>query len=518
MIALDAAEPRLIEQWIDDGTLPNLKRLRDLGIYSRLASPADWLAGAVWPTFYTGTPPSRHGIYHFLQWRPEQMQLVRPSSDWLPARPFWRSLSDFGKRVVAVDLPMTYAPEPFEGVEVQGWVTHDRLTPPRCYPADLAGWIRSQVGSPPLGGEPYGPLPAKTLLKFRDELLAKTKYISDLAVAMVKREQADLFLFALTSTHTGGHKFWDLSGVRGQASEREREQLSRSLRDVYVGCDGAVGQILKAAPSPATVLVFSLHGMGPNSSRAEILSTMLARILGSKADGKDLGTLGRLRLMVPQNWRHSVKRRLPPSLQDRLTAFWRLRKVDWSTARTISLCMDLQGYVGINVKGREAEGIVEPGKECDDLCSMIVDGLRTFSDADSGEPLVRDIQRGNELSSGESTCAYLPDLMIRWTDTPAANHRLIASPVHGVIPWPHTGASPDGRSGNHRPEGFVLAAGSGIPREMETRDPHILDLAPTVCSLLEVPIPRSMTGRPLFRTNGNLAEVEKKDDLVRPPS
>jgi predicted AlkP superfamily phosphohydrolase/phosphomutase len=220
------------------------------------------------------------------------MQLVRPSSDWLPARPFWRSLSDFGKRVVAVDLPMTYAPEPFKGVEVQGWVTHDRLTSPRCHPTDLARWIRSQVGSPPLGGEPYGPLPVKTLLKFRDELLASTQYVSDLAVAMVKREQADLFLFAFTSTHTGGHKFWDLSGVRGQVSEEEREQLSRSLRDVYLACDRAVGEILQAACTPATVIVFSLHGMGPNNSRAEILSSMLGRVPGLNTERRDSGPLG----------------------------------------------------------------------------------------------------------------------------------------------------------------------------------------------------------------------------------
>ena len=509
MIGLDAAEPRLIEQWTEDGTLPNLKSLRDRGLYTRLASPADWLAGAVWPTFYTGTPPARHGIYHFLQWRPEQMQLVRPSSDWLPARPFWRSLSDFGKRVVAVDLPMTYRPEPFEGVEVQGWVTHDRLTPPRCYPPDLAGWIRSQFGSPPLGGEPYGPLEAKTLLKFRDELIAKTKYVSDLAVAMLKREQADLFVFGFTSTHAGGHKFWDLSGVRGQVIENEREQLSRSLRDVYVACDRAVGEILQAAHTPATVIVFSLHGMGPNNSRSEILSSMLSRVLGTKTERRGLGTLGRLRTMVPQNWRHGVKRRLAPSLQDRLTTFWRMSGIDWRTTRIISLCMDLQGYIGINLKGREAQGVVELGEEYENLCHTIMEGLRTFSDADSGELLVKDIMRGSEFCPGESTRAYLPDLLVRWTESPAVGHRLIASPTYGSIPWPTVGLSPDGRSGNHRPEGFVLAAGSGIPRGIDKRNAHILDLAPTVCALLKVPIPNSMTGSPLFRTNGNLAELEK---------
>ena len=39
-IGLDAAEPSLIERWIADGTLPNLRRLRQAGAYRRLASSA----------------------------------------------------------------------------------------------------------------------------------------------------------------------------------------------------------------------------------------------------------------------------------------------------------------------------------------------------------------------------------------------------------------------------------------------------------------------------------------------
>jgi predicted AlkP superfamily phosphohydrolase/phosphomutase len=53
---------------------------------------------------------AEHGVYDFLQWRADRMALVRPSPDWLPLRPFWRDVSDAGRRVIAVDLPMTFAP------------------------------------------------------------------------------------------------------------------------------------------------------------------------------------------------------------------------------------------------------------------------------------------------------------------------------------------------------------------------------------------------------------------------
>ena len=99
MIGLDAAEPTLIERWIADGTLPTLRRLRARGSYRRLASSAAWLAGSPWPTFYTGTSPAEHGLYHFLQWHAGRQNMVRPAPDWLPVQPFWRALGPIRARV-----------------------------------------------------------------------------------------------------------------------------------------------------------------------------------------------------------------------------------------------------------------------------------------------------------------------------------------------------------------------------------------------------------------------------------
>ncbi len=79
MIAMDAAEPVLIERWMNDGRLPNIKRLRSKGVYGRLGSTAEWLAGSPWQTFYTGTMPPEHGLYHNNQWRADQMRHVPPN-------------------------------------------------------------------------------------------------------------------------------------------------------------------------------------------------------------------------------------------------------------------------------------------------------------------------------------------------------------------------------------------------------------------------------------------------------
>jgi predicted AlkP superfamily phosphohydrolase/phosphomutase len=496
MIALDAAEPHLVEQWMNDGSMPNLKRLRARGGYGRLASTADWLAGSPWPTFYTGSTPAEHGLYQFLQWNAEQMAFIRPSPDWLPLQPFWRDLSETGRRVVAIDLPMTFPPKPFNGVEISGWATHDLLAPPCSYPPEIMDWVTREFGRPPMSPEVYGPQRPRSLLALRDELIRMTHRVTELGKALMKREAWDLFMIGFGATHRGGHKLWDLSGVHGEIQSSDRAELFHALKDIYIACDAAVGQLVEAAGDGKTILVFSLHGMGPNTSRADLLPAMLDRILSPDASparrSQHSSQLRRLLGFIPPEWRHAVKLRLPLALQDRLTTLALMGGGDWVVAPAFSLIADIQGYIRINLRGREAGGMVEPGEDYDRLCTAIANGFSTFVDADTGEPVVESVMRIDQLFSQARRRNNLPDLVVRWAASPAANHREIVSSQYGSIPWPTPGRNPDGRSGDHCAEGFLLAAGHAIEPGSRIAEAHILQLAPTVCTLLDVPKPAQM--------------------------
>jgi hypothetical protein len=89
----------------------------------------------------------------------------------------------------------------------------------------------------------------------------------------------------------------------------------------------------------------------------------------------------------------------------------------------------------------------------------------------------------------------LPDLLVLWAQTPAADHRALVSSRYGRIEWPTPGHNPDGRSGNHRPQGFLIAAGERMGRGSSIEGAHIVDLAPTACALLGVPQPLKMCGK-----------------------
>ncbi len=520
MIGLDAAEPALVERWMDDGTLPHLAGLRARGSYRRLASSAAWLAGSPWPTFYTGTSPASHGFYHFLQWDPERMAMVRPGPDWLPVRPFWRALGASGPRCLVIDAPSTYPPEPFAGTEISGWASHDHLAPPAAYPAAALTELRRRCGRSPLGEETMGLQTMRALLALGHQLQRSTACVTDAALGLMQQTPWDLCLVAFAATHRAGHKLWDASGARGQVAPADHGRAFDALREVYRACDLAVGRLAAAAGPQVRLLVFSLHGMGPNTSRAELLPAMLEAVLQGRVPSapEPWPALQRLRRALPVEFRHALKQRLPLAGQDRLTRFWRTRPRGRAPSPAFCLQADQQGYLRLNQRQRERPGLVAPGAESEALLARIAAGLQSFRDADRGTPVVASLEPGSQSPTSARRRALLPDLVVHWADSPAAGHRALHSDPFGTIAWPSPGRNPDGRAGNHRGEGFLIASGGDLPASRDQTGADIRDLAPTVCAWLGVPLPWPMEGRPLAApasagarpSDGRAAEAEPR--------
>jgi predicted AlkP superfamily phosphohydrolase/phosphomutase len=71
IIGFDGADARLVEQWMDQGELPNLARLRDEGTYAPLLPTNPPQTPVSWSSFATGTDPGKTQIFDFLRRDPE---------------------------------------------------------------------------------------------------------------------------------------------------------------------------------------------------------------------------------------------------------------------------------------------------------------------------------------------------------------------------------------------------------------------------------------------------------------
>src|SRR5262249_8647859 len=84
-----------------------------------------------------------------------------------------------------------------------------------------------------------------------------------------------------------------------------------------------------------------------------------------------------------------------------------MRDVDWS--RTKAYGLGINGLY-LNLKGREPQGIVEPGAEAEELMEEITNRLVEATKFDD-RPVVRGVYRSSKIYVGEAT-ALAPDLIV----------------------------------------------------------------------------------------------------------
>jgi len=149
------------------------------------------------------------------------------------------------------------------------------------------------------------------------------------------------------------------------------------------------------------------------------------------------------------------------------------------------------GGIRLNLAGREPNGMLRPGTECEAFCEALIADLHDLVEPASGRPLVLEVLRSREHFPGEYT-DYLPDLVVRWNrDTPITG---VASSKIGRIVREDTSTA---RTGDHRPEGLYFARGPGIEPGPVRHAVRVEDFAPTVAGLLRVPLP-DVDGCPLI--------------------
>src|SRR5262249_38778454 len=184
---------------------------------------------------------------------------------------------------------------------------------------------------------------------------------------------------------------------------------------------------------------------------------------------------------------------LPQEVQDRLFSRMFSSRIDWKRSKAFALPSgDFQGFVSINLAGREPWGVIRPGSEYRQLCEEIRSELMRLINPATGRPAVLDVVTPSSTYEGENL-SLLADLVILWAkDAPI---QALYHPALGTISGAAEG---DFRKSQHTPEGFMIAAGPHIKRGAVVSGASIMDLAPTILYLMGVPVPRDMDGRVLL--------------------
>ncbi len=501
IIGLDAAEPRLLERWIADGTLPALRRLLNDALWGAVENPTGFDAGAAWPSFATGLTPGRHGQFDGTKRLDPETYATRQLRRDELKDPFWKTLSDAGKTVAVVDVPYALLEPTLNGMQIVDWLSHSRAGEGHIQstPADLAETIVAKFGDDPFGRIGACPTDAAVLKsetevqEFSAKLLQRIDAKTDLSLELLSAGDRDLLLTVFHEAHDVGHMCWHL---HDQAHPRHDAALAARVGDplkrIYVELDGAVSRLLDAAGPDTTVIVYSSHGMGPNYTGTYLLGQMLRALDGVWRPQNKVSQIERLRRAwrwLPRKWRHLL---VPPrgAASTLNTLRSNLVRKDLVNRTSFELWVnDNTGGIRINLEGRERHGRITPGEDLEAFCTFLEDELRKVMNAETGEPVVTSVTRTSTLHAGEMIDAA-PDLLVQWNRS--APIRQVHSPTIGTMNAPPRGP----RSGDHTPMGLFLARGPAIEPGRRTDPCSAADFAPTVLSLLGVKA-QNLDGRPI---------------------
>lgn len=168
-----------------------------------------------------------------------------------------------------------------------------------------------------------------------------------------------------------------------------------------------------------------------------------------------------------------------------------LETVDWSQTRAYA-----QGLAGLflNVKGREAQGIVEKGEQADQLLAEICEKLTGLVDPRHNQVAIRKAYSAVHSYRGPYA-AEAPDIVVGYNEGYRVSWEAAVGDITDQVFHDNTKAW----SGDHCIDPAIVPGVMFSNRRIEgnPRSPRLLDLGPTVLNLFGVNVPKHMDGKPL---------------------
>jgi len=528
-IGLDGYEQSLGETLMAEGELPCLAALRDRSARFLLDHGPATRTGLAWEHVSSGRSPASAGRWSAVDFDTDGYRVWH---DGTSLKPF---VAELGARSFIFDSPyfdLRLAPN---ARGVMDWGAHDPGVKSGSRPAELMDEVHARFGGYPVRDSMYDIVwPSPERARRLGDLLVEAAEVRTRAARWLVAERCpdwDLALVVAGELHSATEAFWHgIDSTHPLHALPSAKTCAERLRAVYRATDALVAELVSACPD-ATVVAFSMNGMGPN--RSDVASmVLLSELLYRHTFGKPLLRVPRRWERAPgglpmlgrdQDWSQAVNTAItqhPEPLDSlrRLAAYtlpegikrllrpnggphepgttangalrlgleWMptvLYEPYWHTMRCFSLPSFYDGRVRVNLRGRERAGTVAPA-DYDALCDEIVALVHACRDLRTGEPVVDHVVRadGDPRTLGPSEA----DLVIVWRGASLGFEHPTLGRI-GPLPYRRTG-------GHTGPYGMAFFAGEGITAGDFGVRPSF-DVVPTIVDLLGEKLPSGYSGQ-----------------------
>lgn len=500
VIGLDGATWNVLTPFMEEGDLPNLRKIAERGSFGELQSTIPPLSAPAWATFLTGKSPARHGVFHFVDWSPENATEGDTPAGLVDGRSIdsptmWDVAAHANRKVGVINVPMSYPPRPVNGFMITGL-----LTPPEAavftYPPELSNELGDYqidldrfISDKPFAASEAGD--AKRQVKPDLQLVEEFQHMEETRGRAARRLMAaepwDVFTVVFTGTDRMGHYLWPYHRAVDQDGSPEAAELHQAVRRFYVMLDEMIGDLVDQAGEETTVFVISDHGMGPIYAKNTHWNNWLYKqgFLKLRSDSSRTLDGWLLRLRIPRDKLRKLASFVPGGLSNES-----IRKVKraptaqfdpGASTAYYERWFDPIGGIRVNASGQERERII----------TELMSQVRDLTDPDTGERIVREVFRREDRLAGPHL-EQAPDIVMVMNSNYGSSDRL--SNYSSIV----TARPNIGDPGGHQIEGIMIAAGPELARsDGPLTGLSIEDVAPTILHAMGIAVPSDMDGHVL---------------------
>ncbi|WP_330631988.1 alkaline phosphatase family protein [Halocatena halophila] len=485
VVGLDGASWRLLEPWIASGELPNLRALREEGVWAGHNSCLPPVTFPNWKCYSSGKDPGGFGVYWFERVDLEAGEISTIDSRDYRTAELWDYLNDEGYTTGVVNMPTMYPPREIDGPLVCGGPG----TVEGEYRSIDSGYTHPEALATTLEREHEYEVHPDPLISSNEERGEEVEAILDVleqrfavALDLFERKELDLVHVTLFYLNVLHHFFWD----------EEPSKRAWTLVDEWIGR-------LKALDDVNLVIV-SDHGSAPTTTefyinewlaehgyqqRTQTVEDFL-RPLGINRENvlalaKRAGLVDPLAAIVPER----IQQLVPQS-----AGIKRARKLDAIDLDRTKAVASSQGPIYIN-----------PAFDVDAVAEELIADLESVRDSDG--PLFTRVVRGSAVYSGPFTDEG-PQVVV---DQRPGVH------VNDGMGGGNVQTGPDRWAAENTPNGIFVAAGPDFDDRGEIDRISILDVAPTLLATFECDVPSDMRGE-VLDVLVNQPEFDQREPLA----
>jgi predicted AlkP superfamily phosphohydrolase/phosphomutase len=418
-----------------DGIMPNLAAVTGAGSLRRMTSVHPWVSSVAWTTLQTGVNPAKHGLYGFVDRDPATLKTFIPLANRIRFPAVWDRLGQAGKKVIVLNVPVTFPTTPVNGVMVSGFLA-PTLNEKSVYPPALLPTLQKlgyRIDTDPLIARQDRD---RAMEDIRDALEKRTRGF----LHLLDNQPWDFFIGVIMETDRLHHFFFE-------QMEQAHPVYAPAFYDVYRRIDGFIGQVRERLSPRDTLLLMSDHGFC--SIRQEVFYNHWLAEAGY------------------------LKYTTEPAKQ-----------IDQLHPDSLAYSLD-PARIFVNLKGRERDGRVAPGAEYERVRDEIIAGAEKLTDPQSGERVVERAYRREEIYHGPLLAAAADVILAPndGYDPKGSFYKDVFTYKDSVMVGMHTFS-----------DAFLYVGQRDVP----DRPVSIVEVAPTILGLLGQPIPPDLDAQPLL--------------------